>query len=394
MSYFNCLDEELKKDMFYLPPTVEPLDSDREILAHALGATLYMPGNYEKAIDSLIENEIPGLVSAVLCLEDAVADNEVHLAENNLCAKLKTLSDMKINGNEYPFIFIRVRNIHQFKRITEKLESLLKVLTGFVFPKFDDLTGQLYFEHLGEVNKSLGKKLYGMPIMESSGVIYLETRGKYMLRIKEILDEYKDLVLNVRIGATDLSGLYGLRRSYELTIYDVAVIRDFISELINVFGRPGDGYVVSGPVWEYFSSGTRILKPQLRQSPFQEKFGREGQRVRHELLCRYIDGLIREIMLDKANGIIGKTIIHPSHLLPVQSLYAVTHEEYCDARDILTRSSGGVAKSAYNNKMNESKPHTNWAKKIMILSRIYGVLNEGYDYTSIIYAGEKLYSNG
>jgi len=109
--------------------------------------------------------------------------------------------------------------------------------------------------------------------------------------------------------------------------------------------------------------------------------------------------LISEVMLDKANGLIGKTVIHPDHILPVQALYVVTHEEYCDARDILANGgNGGVTKSVYKNKMNESKPHTFWAQRIMELSKIYGVLNERYDYTSIIYEGEKLHcmewSNG
>ena len=33
----------------------------------------------------------------------------------------------------------------------------------------------------------------------------------------------------------------------------------------------------------------------------------------------------------------------------------------------------GVAKSSSNNKMNEVKTHSNWAKKIIGLSEVYGV---------------------
>lgn len=395
MIYFNYLSREQKDKIFHIPPVTGSLDARKETLAHSLGATLYMPGTFNKAISNIIDNKIPGLISTVLCLEDSVDDREVDAAEKNLAAQLKTLLLIKEKGSSLPFIFIRVRNIEQFKRLTKKLGPTIHALTGFVFPKFDNVMGQEYFEHLAETNERIGKRLYGMPILEGPGVIHLESRAVYLLRNKELLDQYKDLVLNVRMGATDLSGLYGLRRSPELTIYDIAVIRDFIADLVNIFGRPRDGYVISGPVWEYFSSGPRVLKPQLRQSPFQEKFGTDGSRVRENLLCRYIDGLIREVMLDKANGLIGKTIIHPSHILPVQALYAVTHEEYCDAVDILANGgNGGVTKSVYNNKMNEPKPHTNWAKKIMTLSKIYGVLNEGYDYTSIIYEGEKLQSIG
>ena len=393
MIYFDYLSKEQKDKMFYIPPADCSLEPDKNILAHALGATLYMPGTSNRAISKLISNEIPGLISTVLCLEDAVDDREVEDAEENLALQLGTLLSIKEKGSSLPFIFVRVRNVEQLKRLTKALGESINVLTGFVFPKFDAVVGSEYFEHLVEVNKNTEKTIFGMPILEGPSVIHLESRTETLLKIKLLLDQYKDLVLNVRMGATDLSGLYGLRRSPELTIYDIAVIRDFIANLVNVFGRPQDGYVISGPVWEYFSTHSRLLKPQLRQTPFREQFGREGSKIRLDLLGRYIDGLLHEVMLDKANGLVGKTIIHPSHILPVQAMYAVTHEEYCDAKDILANGgNGGVTKSVYGNKMNEAKPHTNWARKIMTLSQIYGVLNERYDHTSIIYAGEKLQS--
>ncbi|MEG6522002.1 HpcH/HpaI aldolase/citrate lyase family protein [Desulfotomaculum sp. 1211_IL3151] len=391
MIYFDYLSIEQKEEMFYISPADCSLATDKNILAHALGATLYMPGTANRSISKVINNEIPGLTSTVLCLEDAVDDREVEAAEQNLALQLGTMLSFKGQGSSLPLIFIRIRNVEQLKRLTKTLGEAMNVLTGFVFPKFDTTSGFEYFEHLVEVNKTTEKTIFGMPILEGPSVIHLESRSETLLNIKSLLDQYKELVLNVRMGATDLSGLYGLRRSPELTIYDISVIRDFIANLVNVFGKPQDGYVISGPVWEYFSSNTRLLKPQLRQTPFQEQFGGEGSRIRLDLLDRYIDGLLHEVMLDKANGLIGKTVIHPSHILPVQAMYAVTHEEYCDAKDILANGgNGGVTKSVYGNKMNEAKPHTNWARKIMTLSKIYGVLNERYDHTSIIYAGEKL----
>ena len=395
MSYFSCLNQEQKKKLFFRPPTEDSLDIDKKTLAHSLGAVLYIPGSSAKSIGKIIDNKIPGLVSTVLCLEDAVDDRAVVQVEKNLNSQLKTLQlDLKEKGSSLPFIFIRVRSLEQFKRLAEDCAQTFPLLTGFVFPKFDVSTGHLYFEQLEKINQQIGKTLYGMPILETPSVIHLENRCAHLLEIKAILDRYKELVLNIRMGITDLSGLYGLRRSYELTIYDIAVIRDFIGSLVNIFGRPHDGYVISGPVWEYFSSGQRILKSQPRQSHVQEQLGREGSRLREKHYCRYIDGLIREVLLDKANGLIGKTIIHPSHLLPVQALYVVTHEEYCDAKDILSNNFGGVSKSTYNNKMNEAKPHTIWAEKVLTMAGIYGVLNDKYDYTSIIYEGEKLQGIG
>ena len=48
-------------------------------------------------------------------------------------------------------------------------------------------------------------------------------------------------------------------------------------------------------------------------------------------MSRAIDGLIREVQLDRANGLVGKTGIHPSHVAVVHALSVVSHEEYRDA---------------------------------------------------------------
>ena len=48
-----------------------------------------------------------------------------------------------------------------------------------------------------------------------------------------------------------------------------------------------------------------------------------------------IDGLLREVILDKANGFVGRTVIHPSHIKYVNAMQAVTNEEYQDAVNIL-----------------------------------------------------------
>ncbi|MNW63928.1 hypothetical protein D3C74_421660 [compost metagenome] len=99
-----------------------------------------------------------------------------------------------------------------------------------------------------------------------------------------------------------------------------------------------------------------------------------------------MDGLFREVLLDKENGIVGKTIIHPSHLRPVQAMYTVMHEEYVDALSIVESNDGsrGVFKSEYYNKMNEIKPHLNWAKRVLLRSQIYGVLHEQQHFVGLL----------
>ncbi|MCT4605522.1 MAG: HpcH/HpaI aldolase/citrate lyase family protein [Marinisporobacter sp.] len=390
MRYFSYLTNEESNDIFYCSPENFHRDDPKEILADALGAVLYMPATKENIVQHIIEKKNTGLMSMAMCLEDAIGDNGVREAERSVGDNLDQLSRAikrgKINYEQIPLIFLRVRTPEQMLNIADKIGESLTLLTGFVFPKFTWRNGESFFKNLKKINDSLGTKLYGMPILETADILYKETRIGALNGIREIIDEYNDLVLNIRVGATDFSSLFGIRRGYDMTIYDISVIRDCIADILNYFTREDQAYVVSAPVWEYFSSGDRVLKPQLRRSPFEEAYGQEGIEIRKELLNAYLDGLIREVLLDKANGFVGKTIIHPSHITPVQALYVVSHEEYMDALSIIKNNDGrvGVMKSQYENKMNEIKPHLNWAKKILKKSKIYGVYHEGQNFTSLL----------
>lgn len=388
--YFNYI--QGNEDFFFQSPQPFTNKSSKEIIAHAVGAALYMPATRPNIANELVSGKIQGLVTAVIDLEDAVGDNQLEVAEKNLCVQLYRISKLKKQGvvteEDIPLIFIRVRTPEQMKRIIAVLEETIEVITGFTLPKFSLVNGQQFLSLIHEYNQ--GKSgcapiLYAMPILETSDVIYRETRMQTLLDIKDLLNCYKEYVLNVRIGATDFSSLFGLRRNPDMTIYDIGVIRDCIADIINVFGRFDDPYIISGPVWEYFKSD-RVLKPQLRQTPFEEAAGKQGRLIRMDYISMYVDGLIRETVLDKENGIIGKTIIHPSHLLPVQSMYVVTHEEYIDAMNIIANNDGsfGVLKSQYENKMIEIKPHLNWARRIILRSQIYGVLHENQNYTTLL----------
>ena len=48
-----------------------------------------------------------------------------------------------------------------------------------------------------------------MPIIEDAEVAYKETRMIELMGIKKILDKYRDLVLQVRVGGTDFSSVFG-----------------------------------------------------------------------------------------------------------------------------------------------------------------------------------------
>jgi citrate lyase beta subunit len=226
-----------------------------------------------------------------------------------------------------------------------------------------------------------------MPVLESPELLYRETRVESLEGIARVVDKYRDRVLALRLGVTDFCSTYGLRRAPDMTAYDVHVVASVISDVVNLLGRvDGTGFTVTGPVWEYFRVPERMFKPMLRTSPFLE-----GQAVelREKLIEHAMDGLLREISLDQANGLLGKTCIHPSHVLPVHALSVVSHEEFRDASDILRPESGGggVLRSAYTNKMNEVKPHRAWAERTLLRAEAFGVAREDVSFVDLLAAG-------
>lgn len=363
---------------------VDPMNfdkyTDRSVLQYCLGATMYMPG-YRDFAQAILEQKYQGLASMVMCFEDACKDEEVLSAEQNSIAMLDTINAAIDAGTfdykNLPLIFFRVRNVEQFKHFASILKpEHIKLITGFNFPKFNSSNGEAYYSHLMGLNEKFGEVLYGMPIIEDRCVAFIETRVQELIGIKEILDKYRKLVLNVRVGGTDFSSCFGVRRGISYTIYDIMTVNDCLKDILNIFGRDNT-YTVSGPVWEYFRAEKNMRFLTLPEFDFTTAL------IKHEhILNDAIDGLLREVILDKANGFIGKTIIHPTHLNYVNGMLAVTREEYEDALQIM-HISGGVVKSVNANKMNEIGPHKNWAEKLYYRAQAYGVVENESSYIEL-----------
>lgn len=379
MRHFDFLDAADRHRLFLREPETFDASAELELLSVALGATLYSPASRPALARDIARRAGEGVVSVVACLEDAVPDADVPAAERNVVAQLRQVAE---RADAAPLVFVRVRRPEQIAMVVEGLGRADGVLTGFVLPKFSDETGPAYLDALADAELHCGHRLLAMPVLESAAIIHAETRAQTLHAVRQLLDKHRERILAVRLGATDLSAAYGLRRSRDLTIYDVRVVADVIADIVNVFGRARGGYVVTGPVWEYFTGSERMFKPQLRESPFVEH---DERRLRARLIADDLDGLIREVALDRANGLTGKTVIHPSHVAAVHALSVVTHEEFQDATDVLgTSAGGGVASSAYRNKMNESKPHTAWAHRTMVRARAFGVAREEISFVDLL----------
>ncbi|GAA1434618.1 HpcH/HpaI aldolase/citrate lyase family protein [Streptomyces thermospinosisporus] len=385
MRHFGHVAPEVRKRLFYREPADFTPDSPARLLSAALGATLYSPATRPRLADDIVKQAGRGVVSMVLCLEDSIDDADVLAGEENLVRQFTDLAGRP--GGELPLLFIRVRTPEQIPDLVRRLGPAVRLLSGFVLPKFTEEHGMPFLEALTLAEAETGRRLFAMPVLESPELLYRESRVETLEGIARAVGKYRDRVLALRLGVTDFCASYGLRRGPDMTAYDVQIVASVIADVVNMLARAdGTGFTVTGPVWEYFRVQERMFKPQLRQSPFLEV---QAVELRQKLIEHAMDGLLREISLDQANGLLGKTCIHPSHVLPVHALSVVSHEEFSDAQDILRpeRDGGGVLRSAYTNKMNEVKPHRAWAERTLLRAEVFGVANEDIGFVELLAAG-------
>ncbi|MFL0023288.1 HpcH/HpaI aldolase/citrate lyase family protein [Streptomyces sp. NBUL23] len=409
MRHFGHISPTAREGLFFREPRTFTADSPARMLSVALGATLYSPATRPSLADDVLKQAARGVVSMVLCLEDSIDDAEVIGAESNLIRQFAELAardaaagpegrtegtavrdphgTTDAAGADVPLLFVRVREPAQIVDLVRRLGDSVRMLSGFVLPKFTEDRGKPFLEALAEAESECGRRLFAMPVLESPELLHLETRGEILRGIARSVEKHRDRVLALRLGVTDFCSAYGLRRAPDMTAYDVHIVASVIADVVNVLGRAdGTGFTITGPVWEYFRRQERMFKPQLRRSPFLE--GR-AEELRTALIEHDLDGLLREIELDRANGLLGKTCIHPSHVAPVHALSVVSHEEYTDAQDILSpeRGGGGVLRSAYTNKMNEVKPHRAWAERTLQRAEVFGVAREDVGFVDLLAAG-------
>lgn len=379
MRHFNYLSDTQRDRLFYREPQPFGAQGDPTLLAVTLGATLYTPATRPTLAADIAKQAAHGAMSIVACLEDAVADEHLANAETNLVNQLRDLANEATDG---PLLFVRVRAPEQIPMLIDRLGDAAHVVAGFVLPKFGAHTGARFLESVAQASIAAGRQLWAMPVLETPELIHAERRVTALLELQHLLDDHRGHVLAVRIGATDLSSSFGLRRARDVTVYDVRVVADAIADVVNILGRHPGGYTVTAPAWEYFSGAEPHFQPQLRGC------GCLDHTDLARLIAKDLDALIREVHLDQANGLLGKTVIHPSHVAAVHALSVVTREDFTDATDIIrTNNGGGVSSSSYRNKMNESKPHNAWAQRTMLRASAFGVAHEDVTFLDLLAAG-------
>lgn len=320
-------------------------DINYELLPYMVGGLLYVPAVNESAADKIIAGAYPQLTSVAFCLEDAVMDKALGQAERTLLKTLGKIQYADRNGLEIPLIFVRVRSPEHLRHISGMLGKAEEILTGYILPKFDLSNAGEYISIIEKLNSDRRRRLFAMPILESGMIADKYGRVGVLSELHKLLSAAREFILNIRVGGNDFCNLYGLRRSVNQTIYDVGVVRDILVDILNVFVCD---FVVSGPVWEYFG----------------KNYGEA-----------WADGLRRELELDRLNGFIGKTAVHPSQLPIIAESLKVSADDHEDALSVLSWDSQelGVSKSVGITRMNEVKCHAKWAERIRILGEIYGI---------------------
>jgi citrate lyase beta subunit len=148
----------------------------------------------------------------------------------------------------------------------------------------------------------------------------LETEEVYdVIKMQALANELsshdcRDRIIALRIGGNDLMNVVSLRRPRDLTLYDTPM-GYVIKMLVSVFA-PRD-FALTAPV------------------------------------CEHIDDhgvLGRELSMDIAHGLVGKTAIHPDQISVIEEALKVSPGEHSDALRILnsTRQSSNLRERCVN----------------------------------------------
>ena len=282
-----------------------------------LGATLYFPATRED-LPAIAAGAVPGLRSAVVCLEDAVAERDVGRALGGLRGLLAALA----GAPSAVRLYVRPRTPAMLAGIA-RLAGIGRV-EGFVLPKADA-------SNLGHWLAALprtGHRL--MPTVETACAFDRDA----LSRLRDALLPHRERVTAVRIGGNDVLGLLGTRRARTRTAYEgplANVVRDVASVFLPA------GFEVAAPVFEHW--------------------GETGT-------------LLAEVALDLEHGLLTKTAIHPCQVGPIQRAYRPGPEELEQARLVLAPDAPAVFGHAGS--LCEPATHRGWARRTLERARVHG----------------------
>lgn len=281
------------------------------------GATLYVPANH-KTLDDVRSGSVSGLTSMVICLEDAVRDDQVGAAMNDLREHLERHSPK--NGE--PETYVRPRTPAMAEAVLRMRGS--ERIRGFVLPK---ATAETLPDWVSILR---GGAHAVMPTIETHHAFDV----REVARMRDQAMTMGVEVDVVRIGGNDILATIGARRSSRRTLYD-GPLGPVVAGIVGVFA--GTGIMLSSPVLEHYADEALLLD---------------------------------EIERDIDHGIFNKTAIHPRQVVQINRAMRPTALEVGEARAILNVDAKAVF--GMDGSMCEPKTHAAWAHQVMSRMRILG----------------------
>ena len=294
----------------------------RDIDPVTLGGTLYIPAIHKNLLAVCTQNRYPDLHSAVVCMEDAILESDLPAAFRAVEQLLASIPEQTLR------IFMRPRN-------PEVLQQMLGLpyierIDGFVLPKFDTANMLAYLKRLEPFSESF----YVLPVLESREMF----DRTCLTDIRDTLRASPLQTLTLRIGGEDMLKHFGLKRRCEDSLYDLVACASVIGEIIRVF-KPY-GFNIAAPVYNCI---------------------RDTERYR------------AEVEADLRQGLIGKTIIHPGQIAPLNEAYKVTADELEMARAMVVDKTPAII--VKEGVMGEKFAHGTWAGTILKRADWYGIKN-------------------
>ena len=125
------------------------------------------------------------------------------------------------------------------------------ILTGVILPKATSQSLRRALPIVSDIDRQAEAPFYIMPILESVELMLCNDRIEMLRELAAIADPFFDRILYIRVGATDLCGLYGIRRCVDTTISSIPLVASCIADIVRVFGL-GARYTLSGRLSESY----------------------------------------------------------------------------------------------------------------------------------------------
>jgi len=260
--------------------------------------------------------------SVVLCLEDALAENDVQRGIGILTELLRQPC-----GATGTRVFVRPRSLSMARALGE-LEGIGAV-EGFVAPK---ITVETVADWMAVAE---GADLRIMPTVEHARFF----DPACIVALRDALDDHdRRRISAIRLGGNDLLGALALRRQPGITAWEgpLAWVLSMASSILI-----SSGYPVAAPVYDIIDD---------------------------------IDTLRRELRQDIASGFISKTAIHPAQVPHIHAAFQVTPLELKQAHAILDEQAGAVFQ--IGGVMCEPSTHRPWARRILARFRAFGTAHQ------------------